>query len=80
MKYVINNQIVLSVEPEGPLKAHIGLFAQFITAQGYALSSIRPQVRLVAGFSQWLKMEGVELHSIISAHPQQYLQYKVVSR
>lgn len=76
MKYVINNQIVLSVEPEGPLKAHIGLFAQFITAQGYALSSIRPQVRLVAGFSQWLKMEGVELHSIISAHPQQYLQYR----
>jgi len=76
MKYVINNQIVLSAEPEGPLKAHIGLFAQFITAQGYALSSIRPQVRLVAGFSQWLKREGVELHSIITAHPQQYLQYR----
>ena len=54
MKYRINNQVVLSQIPLGPLAAHIGSFADFICAQGYALYSIRRQVRLAADFSQWL--------------------------
>ncbi|NQZ65069.1 MAG: integrase, partial [Crocosphaera sp.] len=54
MKYVINDQIVLSQELEGPLKEYIGLFAAFISSQGYALYSTHRQVYLVACFSRWL--------------------------
>lgn len=76
MKCVIYNQIVLSRPPEGPLAAHIGLFAEFISAQGYALGSVRPQVRLAAGFSRWLKKKGIDIHCITSDHPRRYLRYR----
>ena len=74
MKYRINNQVVLSQIPLGPLAAQIGSFADFISAQGYALYSIHRQVRLAADFSQWLKLKGIELHRISSDHPKQYLR------
>ena len=74
MKYLINNQVVLSQIPLVPLAAHIGLFADFISAQGYALYSIRRQVRLAANFSQWLNLKGIELHRISSDHPKRYLR------
>lgn len=76
MKFVVNNQVVLSQEPEGPIKEYIDSFAKFVCEQGYALSSMSEQVRLVACFSRWLKHEGVELHSITSGHLEQYLRYR----
>ncbi len=77
MKFVINNQVVLSRAPEGPLAAHIGAFAAFISAQGYALYSVHRQVHLAACFSRWLKQKGIERHRITSDHPRQYLRYRV---
>ena len=74
MKYRINNQVVLSQIPLGPLAAQIGSFADFISAQGYALYSVRRQVRLAVGFSQWLKLKGIELDRISSDHPKLYLR------
>lgn len=76
MKCVINNQVVLSRVPEGPFATHIGSFAEFLSAQGYALSSIHRQVLLAACFSQWLKQNRVELHLITSDHPNRYLRYR----
>ncbi len=76
MKCTINSQVVLSRVPEGPLAAHIGSFAEFVIAQGYAPNSFRPQVRLAASFSQWLKQEGVELRCITSDHSKRYLRYR----
>jgi integrase/recombinase XerD len=76
MKCVINDQVVLQRAPEGPLAPHIGAFARFVTDQGYALSSIRLHVRLVASFSRWLQRRRVELRYITSAHPQRYLRYR----
>lgn len=76
MKCVINNQLVLSRVPEGPLEAYIGSFAGCLSAQGYALNSIRRQVRLAACFSRWLKQQGVELHRITCDHPRRYLRYR----
>ena len=70
MKYRINNQVVLSQPPFGPLAAQIGSFADFISAQGYALYSIHRQVRLAADFSQWLKLKGVELDPTFRTPPQ----------
>lgn len=76
MKYVINDQIVLSRAPEGPLEAHLGSFTEFVSAQGYVPSSIHNQVRLAACFSRWLKQKGVELQHITSDHSRRYLLYR----
>ena len=35
MKCIINNQVVLSRAPEGPLAAQIGSFAESVNKQGY---------------------------------------------
>jgi integrase/recombinase XerD len=76
MKCTINDQVVLSRAPEGPLTAHISAFAAFISAQGYVLYSIHRQVHLAVCFSRWLKQKGVELHCISSDHPKRYLRYR----
>jgi len=76
MKCIINNQLVLSRAPEGPLAAQIGSFAKSVREQGYSLLSIHRQVLLAACFSRWLKQKGVGLRSICSDHPVRYLQYR----
>jgi integrase/recombinase XerD len=76
MKCIINQQLVLSRAPDGPLAAHIGAFATSQSAQGYAPFSIHRQVLLAAGFSHWLKQKGVALRHISSDHPLQYLHYR----
>ena len=56
MKCIINNQVVLSRAPEGPLAAQIGSFAESVSKQGYSLASIHRQVFslhvLADGFSR----------------------------
>ena len=76
MKCFINDQVVLSREPEGSLAAHIGAFAKSQSAQGYAPDSIHRQVLLAACFSHWLKQKGVRLRYVSSDHPSRYLRYR----
>lgn len=76
MKCFIEDQIVLSREPEGPIAAHIESFAKSLNEQGYALTSVHRQVLLAACFSRWLKQEGVALPRITSDHPPRYLRYR----
>jgi site-specific recombinase XerD len=76
MKYVINDQVVLSHVPEGPLAAYLSSFATFINSQGYCLYSIHRQVQLTAGFSQWLQQEGIDIRSMTTDHAAQYLRYR----
>lgn len=76
MKSVINDQVVLSRIPEGPLAAHLCSFSEFISSQGYALYSVHRHVLLAASFSRWLKEKDVELHCITYNHPEQYLHYR----
>lgn len=76
MKYIINDQVVLSRPLEGPLAAYIGSFGRWAVEQGYGLSSLRRQVRLAACFSRWLGQKGVRLHAVSSEHGLQYLRYR----
>ena len=76
MKCVINDQVVLSRAPDGPLAAQIGAFAESRTELGYAKGSIQRQVRLAAGFSQWLKQERVALARVDSEHASRYLRHR----
>ena len=63
MKCIINNQVVLSRAPEGPLAAQVGSFAESVSKQGYSLWSIHRQVLLAACFSRWLQQNGVGLRT-----------------
>ena len=74
MKYVVNDQVVLLRAPEGPLAAHISSFAESVSTQGYALYSIRRQVRLAAGFSRWLEQKGIDVGCVTSDHSSGYLR------
>src|SRR6202045_444922 len=74
VRYIINNQVVLSRAPDGPLVAHIGPFAQSQRVQGYARHSICQQVRLAAGFSHWLEQRGIPLRQVSSDHLSRYLR------
>lgn len=76
MKYVINNLVVLSRAPEGPLATYIDSFASSLSAQGYARSSIQRQVLLAAGLSRWLERQGVGLRHITSDHAARYLRHR----
>jgi site-specific recombinase XerD len=76
MKCIINNHVVLSRPLEGPLADHIPSFAKALSEQGYGLSSLKRQVLIAACFSRWLKQKGLEVLSICSDHPAQYLRYR----
>ncbi len=52
MKCIVNNQVVLSRPPEGPVAAHIGSFAESVSEQGYSLWSICSLHVLADGFSR----------------------------
>lgn len=76
MRYVVDQHIVLSHAPDGPLATHIGAFARFQKAQGYAQYSIHRGVLLSADFSHWLMQRGIALRHVRSNHLQQYLRHR----
>lgn len=76
MKFIIDNRIILSRAPEGPLARYIVPFVRSMREQGYARYSLYRQVLLAACFSEWLRRREVALRGITSDHPQQYLRYR----
>jgi integrase/recombinase XerD len=72
--YVVNDQVVLSRVPEGPLVAYLVPFADSLSQQRYTQHYLHRQVMLAACFSRWLKKTRVPLHSITSAHVGRYLR------
>src|ERR1019366_610281 len=76
MKYAVNNCVVLSKAPEGPLAEYVEAFADSLSEQGYVPYSIHRMVLLAACFSGWLERQRVVLSGITSEHPPRYLQYR----
>lgn len=76
MQYVINDHLVLSRAPEGPLAANLGRFAESLNRQGYAQCSIHRQVMLAACFSRWIKQTEVSPQHITSQHATRYLTFR----
>jgi integrase/recombinase XerD len=77
VRYTINDKVVLSRAPEGPLASQLDSFTEWVSEQGYAARSLGQQVHLAACFSSWLAEQGVRLQSISSEHSIQYLRYRV---
>jgi integrase/recombinase XerD len=76
MKCVINDHVVLSRPPEGPIAAYIRAFAASRTALGYARSSLQREIRLAAGFSHWLNQKSIALHRVDADQVSRYLRYR----
>jgi site-specific recombinase XerD len=76
VKFIIDEQVVLSRPPEGPLAPYIASFSTWAAGQGYALGSLRQRVRIAAGFSRWLTEKLVRLRSVSSRHSVRYLRYR----
>ena len=76
MKYVINEHLVLSRVPEGPLAAYLGSFAESLSLQGYTQRYIHRQVMLAASFSRWLKQTGTLPRRVTSQHSVRYLRFR----
>lgn len=74
MRCIINDQVVLSRPPGGPMATHIRAFAASRTALGYARSSLQREIRLAAGFSQWLKEKGIGLQRVDALQVSRYLR------
>jgi integrase/recombinase XerD len=62
--HVVNDQVVLSRVPEGPLVANLAPFADSLSQQGYTQHYVHRQVMLAACFSLWLKKTKVPLHDV----------------
>ena len=73
MSYVVNDQVILSRVPEGPLAAYLVPFAGSLSQEGYTRRYIHRQVMLSACFSRWLKKIGLPLRRVTSGHAAQYL-------
>jgi integrase/recombinase XerD len=76
VKYVINDHLVLSRLPDGPLAGYLSPFAQSLSQQGYTPHYVHRQVMLAACFSQWLKQTKVPRHRIRSEHAARYLRLR----
>ena len=76
MKYIINDHLVLSRVPEGPLAAYLGPFAESLSRQGYSQRYMHRQVMLAACFSRWIEQTEVPPHRITSEHPARYLRFR----
>jgi site-specific recombinase XerD len=76
VKYIINDQLILSRAPEGPLAVHLGPFAESLIQQGYAQHYIHRQVMLAACFSRWLKQTGTLPRHVNYEHSARYLRFR----
>ena len=74
MKYFINDWIVFSWVPEGPLVALLDGFARVLSAKGYAGSTIYRKVLRAACFSRWLEQREIGLSDLTTEHPLRYLR------
>lgn len=80
MSYAINDQLVLSRAPEGPLAPYLGPFAHSLNQQGYSQHYIHRHVMLGACLSRWLTKTGIPLRDITSTHTARYLRFRYQRR
>ena len=74
MRFIIDNELVLSRPLDGPLALQVTAFAKWAREQGYARYSRYRLVLLAACFSRWLGLKAVGVRRVFSEHPAQYLR------
>jgi integrase/recombinase XerD len=76
MRFIIDNEVVLSRPLEGPLASQVTKFAKWVRGQGYAWHPRYRRVLLAACFSRWLGLKGVGVRRVFSEHPARYLRFR----
>ena len=61
---------------EGPLGAYVGAFARQMIAEGYARTSARYALQLVADFGRWLSRRRTRVPQVTAEHLACYLKYR----
>ena len=74
MRYIVNDDVVLSRPLEGPLAAYVERFARWSGERGYCAYSLKRRTRIAADFSRWLGQKAVPLRQVTSSAPRQYLR------
>jgi len=74
MRFIIDDEVVLSRPLEGPLVSQVTAFAKWVREQGYAWHPRYRRVLLAACFSRWLGLKGVGVRRVSSEHPARYLR------
>lgn len=76
MRFIIDNEVVLSRPLEGPLASQVTAFAKWVREQGYAQHPRYRRVLLAACFSRWLGLKAVGVRRVSSEHQAQYLRVR----
>lgn len=76
MRFIIDNEVVLSRPLEGPLASQVTAFAKWVREQGYARHPRYRRVLLAACFSRWLGLKAVAVRRVSSEHQAQYLRVR----
>jgi site-specific recombinase XerD len=76
MRFIIDNEVVLSRPLEGPLASQVTAFAKWVREQGYARHPRYRRVLVAACFSRWLGLKAVAVRRVSSEHQVQYLRVR----
>jgi site-specific recombinase XerD len=60
----------------GPLKPFVDSFETLLLDQGYARSSIKEKIQLVAKFSKWLRQQHLEVNELNNQVIEKFIKYK----
>jgi len=76
MEQLYRDQRTLRRMREGPLGAYVDVFAQQMIDEGYARTSARYALQLVADFGHWLSRRRTRVPQITAEHVACYLKYR----
>lgn len=76
MEQLYKDQSTLRRMREGPLGAYVGAFAQQMIDEGYARTSARYALQLVADFGRWLSRCQTGVPQVTAEHLAGYLRYR----
>ncbi len=76
MEQLYKDQRTLRRMREGPLGAYVGALAQQMIDEGYARTSARYALQLVADFGRWLSRHRIMVPQVTAEHLAGYLMYR----
>ena len=76
MEQLYKDQSTLRRMREGPLGAYVGAFAQQMIDEGYARTSARYALQLVADFGRWLSRRRTLVPQVTAEHMVGYLRHR----
>jgi site-specific recombinase XerD len=70
------NPLVVQHLQEGPLSAHIDIFAQQLFDEGYALWTVKYSVRLLADLTTWMQQQRLAISDLSELPVQTFFQHR----